>query len=116
MANIREETRRKLDRLLFMQRLKWAAAALAGVAVIVGFFVLVDLDAKVENHPVAGRVEHVGIASLKNATQAVTVDVELEDGRHARVIASKEHEPHVGDRVSIMEHKHATGRVTFTWR
>jgi len=116
MAKTSEETLRKLDRLLFMQRLKWAAAAIAAIAVVIGFFMLIGLDAEVEDHKVAGRVEHIGIPSLKTATQAVTVDVTLEDGRHARVVASKEHEPHVGDRVRIVEHKHATGRVTFTWR
>lgn len=113
---MREETRRKLDRMLLMQRLKWAASALGAIAAMVAFFKLIDLDAMVEDHPVAGRVERVGIASLKTAAQAVAVDVALDDGRHVHVIASKAHEPHVGDRVKVVEHKHATGRVTFTWR
>lgn len=116
MAKIREETRRKLDRLLFVQRLKWTAGAVAGVSAIIGLFILVGLDSEVENHAVAGKVEHIGIASLATAAKAVAVDVALQDGRHVRVIASKAHEPHVGDQVSIMEHKHATGRITFTWR
>jgi hypothetical protein len=116
MAKISEETRRKLDRILLVQRLKWVAAACVAAAAVIGFFILIGLDAEVEDYQVAGRVEHIGIASLKTAMQAVTVDVALEDGRHARVIAAKEHEPHVGDRVRIVEHRHATGRVTFTWR
>src|SRR5690606_22688274 len=105
-----------LDRLLFMQRLKWAVMVVAAIVATVSLFMLVDLDAKVEDHAVAGTVEHIGIPSLKTATQAVTVDVQLDDGRHARMLALKEHEPHVGDHVKIVEHKHATGRVTFTWR
>ena len=116
MAKISEETRRKLDRILLMERLKWLAAAVIAIGAIVGLFILIDLDAEVVDHQVAGKVEHVGIANLKTVRQAVEVDVALDDGRHARVIAAKEHEPHVGDRVRIVEHKHATGRVTFTWR
>lgn len=113
---MREETRRKLDRILLVQRLKWTASAIGAIAAMVAFFMLVDLDAKVEDRAVPGSVERVGIASLKTAAPAVAVDVALDDGRHVHVITSKAHEPHVGDRVNVVEHKHATGRVTFTWR
>ena len=113
---MRDEVRRKLDRLLLMQRLKRGAIAVAAGALLGGLFLLTDLDAKVVDRPVAGKVEAVSIPNLANATKAVAVEVLLDDGRHAKVLVQKEHEPHVGDRVKIVEHKHATGRVTFTWR
>jgi hypothetical protein len=113
---MREETRRRLDRLLMLQRLKWAAAGLAGIGLLALLFMLTNLDARVEDHRLSGRVERISIPISKNAAQGVAVDVTLDDGRHVQVLASKAHEPHVGDRVEVTEHRHATGRVTFTWR
>ncbi len=113
---MREETRRKLDRVLRLQRLKWAGAGLAIVAVIIGLFGLTVLDDMVQDRRVPGRVEHVGVPISKSAAQAIAVDVSLDDGRHAQVLAFKEHEPKIGDHIDITEHRHATGRVTFTWR
>jgi hypothetical protein len=113
---MREETRRRLDRALRIQRLKVAAMALAAVCGIGGLVYLIGLDAGVEDHRLAGRVERVSVPNSKSASQGVAVDVVLDDGRHVQVLASKKNEPHVGDRIEITEHRHGTGRVTFTWR
>lgn len=113
---MREETRRRLDRLLLMQRLKWIGTGVGIVALLVGLFLLTNLDSMVEDHRVAGRVERISVPVSKSAQQAVAVDVVLDDGRHTQVLALKEHEPHVGDHIDITEHRHATGRVTFTYR
>jgi hypothetical protein len=56
------------------------------------------------------------VLNSKDASRAVTVDVELDDGRHVTVIALKTTDPHVGDHVLVSEHRHRTGRVTFTWK
>jgi hypothetical protein len=111
---MREATRRRLDRALRRQRLTWLGYALAGTAALAGLFLLTNLDATVEDHRVQGRVERVSIPNLKTAVR--TVAVLLDDGRHVQVIALKVQEPHVGDRVAVTEHRHGTGRVTFTWR
>ena len=89
----------------------------AGVAAaLVGGFLLVDLDTSVEDRRVAGTVEHIGVLNSASSARAVSVDVRLEDGRHAIVMALKTTDPHVGDYVTVSEHRHRTGRVTFTWR
>jgi hypothetical protein len=113
---MREETRRRLDRVLMLQRLRWVGIALAVACALIGLCYLTNLDATVTDHRLAGHVERISIPISKNANQGVAVDVELDDGRHVQVLALKEHEPHVGDRVEVTEHRHATGRITFTWR
>ncbi len=116
---MREETRRKLERMLWLQRLRWAGLAAAVLAVLAVFFLLTDLDTHVENRRVSGVVEFVGAlngTSSKTIAEGLAVDVRLEDGRVAHVMALKTTDPHVGDHVQVTEHRHGTGRVTFTWR
>jgi hypothetical protein len=113
---MRQETRRRLDRALRIQRLKWAGIGLAVVGVICGLFGLIVLDAAVVDRRLPAKVDRISIPISKNAAQAVAIDVTLDDGRHAQVLALKEHEPHVGDHIDITEHRHATGRITFTFR
>ncbi|HXF54091.1 MAG TPA: hypothetical protein VNK52_08205 [Hyphomicrobiaceae bacterium] len=113
---MREETRRRLDRAILFDRLKRIATVVLAIAAIVAGFVLVDLDAAVEDRRVSGTVEHVGILNSKDAARALAVDVKLEDGRHVTVIALKTRDPHVGDHVTVSEHRHRSGRVTYTWR
>jgi hypothetical protein len=116
---MREETRRRLDRVLMMQRLKWMGAA-AVLAVIIGVGLwFTGLDATVQDKRVAGTVERVGPltgTTIKNAAEGLAVDVKLEDGHLAHVFAKKTTDPHIGDHVSITEHIHGTGRVTYSWR
>ena len=37
-------------------------------------------------------------------------------GRRVNVMALKKTDPHVGDHIEITEHRHHTGRVTYTWK
>jgi hypothetical protein len=113
---MREETKRRLNRAIWLDRLKMIGTLASIAAALVFGFVLIDLDAYVENRRVTGTVEHIGALSSKNAASAVSVDVKLDDGRHVTVIALKTTDPHVGDHVTVSEHRHRTGRVTFTWR
>jgi hypothetical protein len=113
---MREETRQRLNRAIRRDRLKKIAAFAGIAAALAGGFVLIDFDAHVENRRIAGTVEHIGALNSKNAASAVSVDVKLDDGRHVTVIALKTTDPHVGDHVTVSEHRHRTGRVTFTWR
>jgi hypothetical protein len=64
-------------------------------------------------------VTGIGPFSVPGATgkaDGLSVDVDLDDGRRARVVAVKTTHPKVGDHVEIAEHIHATGRHTFTWK
>lgn len=116
---MREETRRRLDRQLRLQRLKWAVAALGVLACVAGGLWITDLDATVETRRVAGVVEKVNPlvgGSIRAAEEGLNVDVKLADGRVVHVMALKTTDPHVGDRVEVAEHVHGTGRVTYSWK
>lgn len=116
---MRDETRRRLDRQLAFQRLKWVGAGLAVLACVAGGLWFTGLDATVSTHQVAGTVEAVSPivgGSAQMIERGLGVDVKLADGRRIHVMALKTTDPHVGDNVQIAEHVHGTGRVTYSWK
>ena len=116
---MREETKRRLERALLLQRLKWIGGGLAIILAVSAGIWLTGLDASVQSNRVPGVVQSVGLLN-GTSTQAVeaglAVDVKLDDGRIAHVMVLKATGPHVGDQVQITEHIHGTGRHTFSWR
>jgi hypothetical protein len=116
---MREETRKKLQYALWRDRLKKIGLVVVGIAVVGGFFLIENLDMMVENHRVAGVIDRIGPVtskSMKVVRDDLDVGVRLTDGRHVEVVTLKKNDPHVGDKVEVTEHIHATGRRTFTWR
>jgi multidrug efflux pump subunit AcrA (membrane-fusion protein) len=116
---MRDETKRRLDRQLFLQKVKWTAAGVAILAGLGGGLWVSGLDASVETHHVSGVVEAVGPlvgGSSRSIENGLGVDVRLHDGRRVHVAALKTTDPHVGDNVEVAEHVHGSGRVTFTWK
>ncbi len=116
---MREDTRRRLERALLLQRAKWIGGAVAVLLFVAGGFWLTGLDANVETHHVPGVVSYVGPlsgTSTKSIEEGLAVDVTLGDGRVVHVMALKTTDPHVGDHVEVAEHVHGSGRVTFSWR
>ena len=116
---MREETRRKLEWALWRQRAKKIGIGL-GVAAAIGlFFIYEDYDAHVENVRVPGTVVSIGPLNTTN-TQAIenglSVDVVLENGHRVNVMVLKTTNPNVGDHVQITEHRHRTGRMTYSWK
>jgi hypothetical protein len=116
---MREETRRKLQRALWLDRAKKAGIGLAILGAIGLFFIYEDYDAHVDNVRVPGTVISVGPLNTTN-TQAIenglSVDVALDTGRHVTVWVLKKTEPHVGDHVQITAHQHRSGRTTYSWK
>ena len=116
---MREDTRRRLERALFMQGLKWVGAGLAGILAIAAGLYLTGLDASVETHHVPGTIATVGPLNGTSSVaieEGLAVDVKLDTGKLVHVMVLKTHEPHVGDKVEIAEHRHGTGRVTYSWK
>lgn len=112
-----DETRRRLNRAIWMDRAKKAGIGLAIAGVIGLYMAYQSLDLQVDNTQVAGVIETVEPLVAPNSATGgqgpgVTLGVKLEDGRHVRVIAYKTRDPHVGERIEVMEHHHHTGRVT----
>ena len=117
---MREETRRKLERALWRERLKKIALGAAALVLIGAYFAYEDYDARVENVRVPATVTEVGPLNIKNTKmveEGLSVQVALDNGgRRVSVMALKKTDPHVGDHVEITEHRHHTGRVTYTWK
>src|SRR5688572_22518874 len=116
---MRDETRRKLERKLWLDRLKWIVGGLVVAIAVSGGLWVSGLDATVETHRLAGVVEHVAPVtggSIQATEHGLAVDVRLEDGRLVHVTALKTTDPHVGDRVEVAEHVHGTGRITHSWK
>ncbi len=82
-------------------------------------FLYEDYDAHVENVRVPGTVVSVGPLNTTN-TQAIenglSVDVALENGRSVNVMVLKTSNPQVGEKVQITEHRHRSGRMTYSWK
>lgn len=116
---MRSTTRAKLDKAIRLQWLKRAGIAGAVGLVIAGGLWYTGLDASVQNRRVKGVVTSVGPAngmSTQVVENGLSVDVKLDDGRNAQVIALKTTDPKVGQAVEITEHVHGTGRSNFSWK
>jgi outer membrane lipoprotein SlyB len=114
---LREETRRRFERLVWIDRAKKIGIGAAIVVAIGVAFGLENLDMMVTDSRVDGTIEAIDpLVSKTSAADGVNVGIKLDDGRHVRVIAAKTRNPHVGERIEVTEHHHATGRVTHTLR
>lgn len=116
---MRDETRRRLERQLWMHRLKWVGAGAAVVVAVVGGMLLTGLDASVETRHVPGVIETIGPlvgTTTKAIEEGLAVDVRLDNGQVVHVMVLKTTNPHVGDHVEVAQHIHGTGRVTYTWK
>lgn len=111
---MREETRRRLDRAIFIERAKIGAMVVAGIAVITAVFEFEALDLQITDKRVAGAIEAIApLVSKTNVADGITIEVKIDDGRHVRVVAQMDHQPHVGDRIEVTEHHHATARDAY---
>jgi hypothetical protein len=116
---MREETRKKLERAIWIQRAKVIGIGLGIAAVIGAIFVYEDIDSHTENVRVPGTVVAIGPLNT-TSTQAIenglSVDVALANGRRVNVMVLKTSNPTIGEKVEITEHRHRTGRVQYTWK
>lgn len=112
---MRHDTRVKLDRQIKLRKLKFIGIGLAGLLALVVGFLLVDLDTHETKTRLAGTIESVTTPAQKGAQDGLDVGVKLDDGRRVRVLTLRSREPHVGDHIEVTEHRHLTGRTTFTY-
>ncbi|HML29273.1 MAG TPA: hypothetical protein PKE16_10615, partial [Hyphomicrobium sp.] len=114
---LREETRKRLERALWMDRAKMAGIGLAVLAAIGLAFGYEELDLKVDNKDVGGTVTDLEpLVSKQDSADGENVIVRLDDGQLVRVLAYKSRGLKIGDKIQVVEHHHATGRVTHTLR
>jgi hypothetical protein len=113
---MREETKRRLERAIWLERGKWAGLALLGCLFMAGVFTFISADHAVENVRVPATVATVRPLPTKNTQAGLIVDVTLADGKIVEVTANQITDPKVGQKVEITEHRHATGRKTYSWK
>lgn len=116
---MREETRRKLERQLWLERAKKIGMGVAVLAIIGALFVYKDYDSHIDKEPVPGTIVAVGplnTNSTKMVENGLSVDVKLDTGRLVNVYVLKTTHPYVGEHVNIMAHRHHTGRTTYSWK
>ncbi len=112
---MREETRKRLERALWIDRAKKGGIALAVVAAIGLAFLYEQLDLTVENKNIGGTITDIEpLVSKQDSADGENVIVRLMDGQLVRVLAYKSRGLKVGDKIDVVEHHHATGRVTHT--
>ncbi len=112
---MREETKKRLERALWIDRAKKAGIGLAVLAAIALAFAYEELDLKVDNKNIGGTVTDIEpLVSKQDAADGENVIVRLDDGQLVRVLAYKSRGIKVGDKIEVVEHHHATGRVTHT--
>jgi hypothetical protein len=118
---MRDETRKRLERVLLVRKIKWGAAAIGVAAVVIGAFYWKSLDIMVvTTKPVDGTVVYVGPPAGKYksviAQTNMQVDIKLDDTRVAHLLTPRERAPKVGAHVEIADHVHGSGRHTFGWK
>ncbi len=112
---MREETRKRLTKAIWIERAKRAGTGLAIMAALGLAFGYENLDLKVTDTRVTGTVQELdALVAKNNATDGENVLVKLEDGQLVRVIALKSRAIKPGDKLEVVAHHHATGRVTHT--
>jgi hypothetical protein len=115
--SMREETKRRLERAIWRERGKWAAVGLGVCVVMAGVFWFISRDHAVEDARVPATVVSVRPLAAKSSTPGLTVDVSLSDGgKIIELTVNQITDPKVGQKVEITEHRHATGRKTYSWK
>ena len=113
---MREETKRRLERAIWMQRAKYVGVLAAIAVAMAAAFAWISADAAVENVRVPATVLDVAPLATKSTQAGLMVHVTLADGAVKSVIVNQLTDPHPGDHVEITEHRHSTGRRTYSWK
>ena len=112
---MRDETRRRLNRAIWLERAKYIGIGLGILSAIGLAFGYETLDLKVDDKEVAGVVRDIEpLVAKKVAASGENVIVKLDGGPVIRILAYKSRGLKIGDKIEGMEHHHATGRVTHT--
>ena len=114
---MREDTKKRLQQILWMERLKKAAIGLAVVAAIAAAFAYQSLDSAVTDTSVAGTITGIDPLVAKSSVAEAngeTLHVKLDSGQLVNVLALKSRHLKTGERIEVVAHHHGSGRTTHT--
>jgi hypothetical protein len=114
--SMRDETKRRLERAIWRERGKWLAIGLAICIAMAGVFMFISRDHAVVDARVPATVTAVRPFAAKSSQPGLTVDVALADGKIIELTVNQITDPKVGQKVEITEHRHGTGRRTYSWK
>lgn len=112
------EQKRRLDMLIWSQRLKVLVPSVIVVLLLLGGFAWMSIwrsnrvDRIVENHIVVGKV--TGIARLAGRRSKLVIHVHLADGNDADATTYLVEPPAAGKDVELRAATHASGQVTYS--
>jgi hypothetical protein len=119
---MREETRRRLERQLWISRLKQGAMALAGAAVLAGLIVLAYSknrdDPLVAEQTVGGTVKFWTFTGRQSAqgNTLISLTVHLDSGRDVQAGSSTHASATQGEHIDLNERRYQSGRLTYVWK
>lgn len=112
------EQKRKLERMIWTQRLKVLVPSVLVVALVFGGFAWMTarqaarVDRTVESHLVAGEV--VGTPRITGRRGGFLVHVRLGDGKEVDALSALSTPPVAGESIELRAAAHKSGRVTYS--
>ncbi len=112
------DVKKRLDRLILMQRLKYGLAAIAiaiavsSLLLFVGYEQTIHIDSVVATTAMSGTISQVKHGAGRKSGFKLTV--KLDDGRSVEAVSFLARVPFKGERLSLSEITHKSGRKNFT--
>ncbi len=115
---MKPETKKRMDHLIFMQRLKYGAMA-GGIGLVVLSFMLfmgyeqqAQIDKVTATRMVHGTILEANLARSGNASYNLTV--RLDDGRSVKMVSQRASGiPYKGEQLDMKEVAHKSGRKNY---
>ena len=104
-----------LNRRIWLERLKmalwWVVPGLLVAALLLGPLVL-PTDGVVNRRSMSGIIEHWTRQQVEGADGHLLIGVKLADGRSVSFFSDRLRTVYIGQKISVWERKHQSGRVT----
>jgi hypothetical protein len=111
-----DDKARRLSRLVWLERLRFALPAAVAVLALVGFLVFAtEWQIDHADRTVDVKMHEATVLAVKRtaARGAAVVRVHLDDGRDVDAVSTLRLTPQAGSHVVINEARHASGRLTY---
>ncbi len=111
------DVKKRLDRLIFMQRLKIGlialgiAIAVSALLIFVGYEQTINIDKVVSSTPVKGEI--VSIIRGAGRKSGYILSVKLDDGRKVQAVSRLPRAPIAGERLVLKEAMHESGQKSY---
>jgi hypothetical protein len=112
---MREDTKQRLERAIWLQRGKWVAMGLGVIVFLAGIMAFIARNAAQVQVRVPATIVALAPTLAQSQSATPVFIVKLADGKSVQVQATINANPKVGAQVEITEHQFANGNRTYTW-